>query len=136
MEAALPSPFAVKRAIYLLVVPLTIFGFSVHLGQAVLGMVLMAVACWPFPFRLQTSSEGVQVWWLFLTEEIGWKEIRSVQLGMDDRKFVVGSRKPVLVLERFGNPSVTLRGKARVLSEIAGEISSHLEGDAPGRSNV
>jgi hypothetical protein len=134
MDTILSSPFSLKRALYLLVVPPAILGVSLYLGQGVLGLALMAVACWPFPFRLQTSSEGLEVSWLLFKEKIHWEEICSADLAMDDRKLVVGRRKPVLVLERHGNRSVTLRGPARVLSQIALEISPHLRRDPLGGS--
>lgn len=126
MDSILLSPFAVTRAFYLLLVPPAILGVSAYLGQGVLGLVLMAVACWPFPFRLQISGEGLQVSWLMITERIRWEDIRSTHLVIDDRNFVVGRRKPVLVLERHRNRSVTLRGEAHALARIAGEISPRL----------
>jgi hypothetical protein len=131
MDTSFLTPFALKRALYLLIVPPVILGVSMHFGQGVLGFALMAVACWPFPFRLQVSSEGLQVSWLLVTQRIRWEEIRSAALALDDRRLVVGSRKPVLVLERHGNRLVVLRGQAHVLSEIAREISPHVgtEGD-------
>jgi hypothetical protein len=126
MDPIFLSPFAVRRALYLLLVPPAILGVSMYLGQGVLGLVLMAVACWPRRFQLKVSSDGLQVSWLMLEEKIRWEEVRSAQLAIDERKFVVGSRKPVLMLERHGNHSVTLRGEAHVLSQIAREISPHL----------
>jgi hypothetical protein len=126
MDVILLSPFAVRRALYLLLVPPAILGVSMYLGQGVLGLVLMAVACWPLRFHLQVSPEGLLVSWLMLQEKIRWEEIRSAKLAIDGRKFVIGRRKPVLVLERHGNRSVTLRGEAHVLSQIAAEISPHV----------
>jgi hypothetical protein len=86
----------------------------------------MAVAAWPFRFRLRTAPEGLQVSWLFVKESVRWEEIRSAQLRIDDRQLVVGRRKPVLVLERHGSGSVTLRGESSALSRLTREISAHL----------
>jgi hypothetical protein len=69
-----------------------------------------------------------------LRERIRWEDIRSAQLAIDHRKFVVGCRKPVLVIERHGSRAVTLRGKAQVLSQIVREISPHLGPKLPERS--
>jgi hypothetical protein len=134
MEAILLSPLALKRTLYLLSVPLAILGVSMHLGHGVLGLALMVVAAWPFPFRLRTSSEGVHISWLLLKERILWKDIRSVELATDNRKLVVGKRKPVLVVERHSARPVTLRASTHVLSQIDREISRHRGSELPGGS--
>lgn len=126
MGTALTSPFALKRVAYLLIVPATILAVSMHLGQGVLGLALMVVAFWPFPFRLRAGPEGLRVSWLFVSERIAWREIRSATLVTDGRRFVIGKRGQVLVLERHGNHSVTLRGAAPLLARIAREASIHV----------
>jgi hypothetical protein len=130
------SRFALNRVLYLLVVPPAILGVSMHFGQGVLGLVLMAVAFWPFAFRLRTSPEGLQISWLLFRERTRWDEIRSARLALDDRKLVVGRRKQVLVLERYGRRALTLRASSRVLSEIAREIAPHLGPERTGEAGA
>jgi hypothetical protein len=136
MDTILLSPLALKRALYLVSVPPAILGVSMHLGHSVLGLALMALASWPLPFRLRTSSEGVHISWLLLKEKILWTDIRSVKLAIDNRKLVVGKRKPVLVLERHGARPVTLRAPTHVISQIDREISRRRGSELPGGSGA
>jgi len=94
-----------------------------YLGQGVLGLALMTLAFWPFPFRCSVERVGVRASWLFVNGRVRWEEMLAVELAQERRRGVIGSRAQVLFIERRDKPRVTLRGRADVLSRLAARIA-------------
>jgi hypothetical protein len=125
MDAGLLSPFNRKRGLFFLLVPLPALALCLALGQGVLGLALMALGFWPFPFRASVERDGISVAWLHVSERIRWDEILAVELAEDRRRTVIGKRALALFVERRDKPPVTLRGRATALSDLAAAISLH-----------
>ena len=123
MDAGLLSAFNLKRGLFYLAVPLPILGICMFLGQGLLGLALAPVAFWPFPFRCRVGPLGLRVSWLMASEHVPWKDILAVKLEEDQRRWVIGRRPRILVIERRDKPRVTLRGRPNVLSSLAAEIA-------------
>lgn len=122
MDAGLLSAFNLKRALFYLTVPLPLLAVCMFLGQGLLGLALAPVAFWPFPFRCRVEHEGIRVSWLVASEHVPWSDIVAIKRGVDQRRWLIGQRPLVLVIERRDKPRVTLRGRPNVLSLLAAQM--------------
>ena len=122
MDAGLLSAFNLKRGLFYLAVPLPILAVCMFLGQGLLGLALATVAFWPFRFRCRVEPQGIRVSWLVASEHVPWKDIVAVKLEADRRRWIVGKRPRILVIERRGKPRVALRGDPNILSSLAADM--------------
>jgi hypothetical protein len=122
MDAGLLSSFNLKRGLFYLAVPLPILAVCMFLGQGLLGLALATIAFWPFRFRCRVEPRGIRVSWLVASEHVPWKDVVAVKLEEDQRRWVIGRRPRILVIERRDKPRVTLRGRPHVLSLLAAEM--------------
>lgn len=126
MDPAFSSPFFRKRALYLFLVAAPVLAVCQHFGHGVLGLPLMALAFWPFPFRCRVDDSGISISWLVTSEPWNWDDIRALKLEEDQRWGVVGRRGNVLAIERRSGARAILRGKPEVLSDLASEIARRI----------
>jgi hypothetical protein len=127
VDAALSNPLTRKRGLFFLLVPLPLMGICLHMGQGILGLFVMAIGFWPFPFRCRLEEHCVRISWFLVSEHIAWSDIRNVELGKDLRRGVVGKRGWVLAIERRNGSWTRLRGRPEVLSELASRMAVRLE---------
>jgi hypothetical protein len=123
MDAAPWSSFTLKRGLFLLVVPLPLLAVCLHFQRPLLGLFLMVLGFWPFPFRCRVERDGVRISWLVVHERVAWVDIRAVELGEDSRRGVIGRRGTVLTIERVDGSRMVLRGRTEVLRSVASEIA-------------
>jgi len=122
MDAGLFSAFNLKRGLYYLLVPLPVLAISACLGQGLPGLALAVIAFWPFHFRCYAERQGLRITWLIVNERVRWEEIIAIKLEADRRRWVIGRRALVLVVERRSRPRMVLRGRPEVLSRLAADM--------------
>jgi len=127
MEPALSSSLAWKRALCFLAIPLPLLALGLHFRQGVLGLLLMPLGFWPFPFRCRLEADGVCVSWFIVSERLPWEEVMSVELREDRRWGVIGRRGSFLSIERKGGSRMILRGKVPALTYLASEIGMRVQ---------
>jgi len=126
LDFTLSSALVRKRALYFLLLPLPALALFIHFGHAVLGLLVFPCTCWPFPLRCRVEDEGVVLRWFVFKERLNWQDIRSVELGEDSRRGVIGKRGGVLTIQRQRGPRMSLRGDTAALSELAKQIGRQI----------
>jgi hypothetical protein len=130
MAPTLSSSLVWKRALLFLLVPLPLLAVCMHFRQGVLGLLLLPLGFWPFPFRCHLEAGGIRVSWFVMSERLNWDAISRVELAEDRRPGVIGKRGSVLALERQDGSRMSLRGRAEVLAELMTQIEMHVRRDA------
>jgi len=131
MDFTLSSTLVRKRALYFLLVPLPALALFIHFGHGVLGLLVFACTCWPFPFRCRVEDEGFGVSWFVFKERLNWQDMRTVALAEDRRRGVIGKRGSVLTIERRSGSRLSLRGDTAVLSDLASQIRDRAASHGP-----
>jgi hypothetical protein len=70
VDPALSNPLTRKRGLFFLLVPLPLMGICLHMGQGILGLFVMAIGFWPFPFRCRLEEHCVRISWFLVSEHI------------------------------------------------------------------
>lgn len=119
--------FTIRKLVLTLAATTIPLGLCMMAGQGLAGLLIMVVGLWPYRCRFLVDARGLGVSWFFLKEWLSWDEIRGAQVIADPRRYVIGAREPVLLLQRDARKPVTLRGDRQTLERLATEIWAELE---------
>jgi hypothetical protein len=116
--------FAVKKLLLMLAASMIPLALCLAARQGLLGMFAMSVGFWPYRFRFRVDARGLRISWWFLDEWVKREDIQSATVVPDPRRFVIGTRRPVLLLQRRARRPATIRADEQTLERLSAQIRS------------
>jgi hypothetical protein len=107
----------------MLLVPLPLAVVAGLLGHGLLGGALLVLGLWPLPFRCRVDADGLRVSWLLVSQRIPWASVEATAVEKDARRWVIGTRRNVLVVRRAHRRPLTLSASAAILAELARDVA-------------
>jgi hypothetical protein len=112
-----PSLLGVRALVVLLLV-LPLVWWCQSRGYGFLALAVVVFGAWPYRYRVTTTSDAVEIAWLFLRARIARSSLTGVELAPDRRRWLIGPRQPVLRITRSAGRDLVAFGPERTLRQL------------------